>query len=175
MLSVERRGRTLPIFGQRETRTRLSLLEVGERLMVMDRFNGRWIMIPKSQAPLAQLVGARHSDLPENLRQHVKALESAMADAGLGQDALLNPGDLTTLILKLTNACNYACTYCYDYEVEERATTLSFDYAAKALEEALALAPRNVSTNLRQGIIEFSEWNGGRERSDEIGLGRSKL
>ena len=38
--------------------------------------------------------------------------------------------DLTTVIVKLTNACNLACAYCYeDFETTERARRIEADVA----------------------------------------------
>ena len=41
------------------------------------------------------------------------------------------------MIIKLTNACNLACTYCYDFEEIERAQSLKAELAIWAISQAM--------------------------------------
>ncbi len=49
---------------------------------------------------------------------------------------------LNTIILKLTNACNLACSYCYDYEKMEGAQRLELQMGLQAIKQALSLCDK---------------------------------
>lgn len=121
--------------------------------LLMDRQSGRWILLDHDDAALIPLLGAGFDTmLPEPLRLRVDALHASLSEHGVGY---LRPeqkfGALTTIILKLTNACNLACTYCYDHEDIERATVLRSDLIEKTLTEALDLVEHRLWVILHGG------------------------
>lgn len=132
--------------------SRLSVLAPNpERLFLVDRFNGRWALLDQRSAPLVKLLNAKDEQLPEAILQRRNALAWELAEAGLGHQEYQTPGDLNTIILKLTKACNYACSYCYDLEPEDELQHLSLDLAMQVIAEALELAPRKLGIILHGG------------------------
>lgn len=121
--------------------SRLRVLPRASKHLVMDRISGRWVLLEPQLEPLLQLLAQNPQSIPAGLRNSVEELRGSLIKEGLGQ-----PGSerefsaLNTLILKLTNACNLACKYCYDYEQQEHATTLALDHMRNAIVQALELA-----------------------------------
>src|SRR5689334_9738682 len=113
----------LPVIGApaRLRWDRLSTLNLDSKVLVMNRENGRWAMLQPSLAPFVGLLPAQRESLPTAIAAKTTRVEEILLSAGLDDPAFVPDGELTTLILKLTNACNYACKYCYDYEPEEKA------------------------------------------------------
>lgn len=110
-------------------------------LLVIDRVSGRWLTLDRAKRPLLALLGARESDLPESVLGPVRDLRALLVEHEIGVPGSERRFDqLNTVILKLTNACNFACTYCYDFEEFEHATTLSAESGRRVLSEALDLA-----------------------------------
>jgi uncharacterized protein len=120
---------------------RLRLLPRADKLLVMDRISGRWVFTdPRSHAYLRLLPSDLRS-IPERLREGVEQVRADLVAEGVGvAGGERRFSDLNTLILKLTSACNLACSYCYDHEREEGAANLTVAQAAKAITEALELA-----------------------------------
>ena len=121
--------------------SRVRVRECGDALLVMDRVSGAWLTLDASLSPFLPLVGSDLSDIPESLRERVGKLRSVLLDHKVGlRRSERHFDNLNTIILKLTNACNYACAYCYDFEKFEKATTLTFEHGCRAIDEALELA-----------------------------------
>jgi uncharacterized protein len=118
----------------------------------MDRVSGAWLTIDGELAPLLPLVPANSDDVPARLRGHVSALKELLIEHRVGlPDSERHFESLNTIILKLTNACNYACTYCYDFEEFEKATTLSPEHGHRAVAEALDLVDSDLCVILHGG------------------------
>lgn len=131
---------------------RIRLLPRGRRVLVMDRRSGRWVAVDRDAAPLVQLAATPASALPERLRSPISDTRRMLMGAGVGVPASERHfSDLNTVILKLTNACNFGCTYCYDYETFERATALPVDAAVDAVTQALELVPSHLCVILHGG------------------------
>lgn len=122
-----------------------------ERALVIDRENGGWAFIPADSLPIARLLGVPAKDLPSDLSDQRNALAGELWDLRFGEPRRATPDDLNTLILKLTKACNYACTYCYDLEPEDKISHLSAETSIQAIREALELAPRQLGVILHGG------------------------
>lgn len=121
--------------------SRIRTQERGDALLVMDRISGAWLTLDARLAPILPLVAASSSDLPEQLQARVAELKQLLLDHKVGlRWSERHFSELNTLILKLTNACNYACAYCYDFEEFEKATTLSPELGRRAIAEAIDLA-----------------------------------
>jgi uncharacterized protein len=116
---------------------RIAVLERGSKLLLMDRYTGRSVYAPKTSGQTFRLLGTSEDRLPPELASLRRELTATLASQGIGGPLPPRSDTLNTLILKLTNACNYACTYCYDYEPEETATTLDLELAIRSVTEAL--------------------------------------
>ena len=121
--------------------SRIRLLPRGNKLLAMDRVSGRWALLPEEERGLLELLGATRSEcLPAPLGNLVEELRENLIKQGIG---VVGEGcdfsGLTTVIVKLTNACNLACAYCYDYERSEKAQRIEADLALRALREAIDL------------------------------------
>lgn len=132
----------LPLYagGQSFDPSRVQLLPRRDKILVMDRVSGRWVLLPEEQRGLVELLGAPWAALPASLHGVVGELrdnliKQAVGVAGPARDF----SELTTVIIKLTNACNLACAYCYDFETTEKAQRLEADLAIRALEQAIDL------------------------------------
>jgi uncharacterized protein len=141
----------IPISREPARWSRVSLLELGEVALLMDRDNGKWVSIPARLVPVARLLPAPGYSLPEPVRSARNELARELEAAGLTRGLTRSNEKLTTLIVKLTNACNYACTYCYDREKEDQATNLSFEAAAAAVRQALELVDERLTVVLHGG------------------------
>ncbi len=132
--------------------SRLAILPVSsEQALVMDRGNGKWAYVPAGDVPLVQLLNVEDSRLPTEVRQRRNSLASEFHHIGLGGRPYATPPDLNTLILKLTKACNYVCSYCYDMEPEDRIDHLPLATAVEVLREALELTPHRLGVILHGG------------------------
>ncbi len=131
--------------------TRIATLERGSKLLVMDRVTGRSVYVPKASRRLLGLLGTEEHRLPPQVASLRRNLVTELAGYGIGGAVPPRAEALNTLILKLTNACNYACTYCYDYEPEETATTLDLEIAVRAITEGLALCTRGLQVVFHGG------------------------
>jgi uncharacterized protein len=132
--------------------SRVRVLQRGDALLIIDRVSGRWLTIEHDWEPLLAFLGAAPRNLPPKVREPVGRLRATLEEHLVGVVGTERHfGGLNTIILKLTNACNYACAYCYDYEKFERATSLPLDVGVKALEQALDLAERELWVILHGG------------------------
>lgn len=111
----------------------------GSQLFIADRLSGKWLYAPSELGALFQ----PGSD--DRSQQHKDALQ-LMHSNGIGVDVPKHEfGDLKMLIIKLKNACNLGCSYCYDHESLEKATVLETDMAFKSITEALELCERSLT------------------------------
>lgn len=132
--------------------SRLSIVPVtDEQALVIDRGNGKWIYTEVGNVPFLQLLNAPASDLQPTVRHRRDEIADQLFRLGLGGRDYSTPGDLNTVILKLTKVCNFGCTYCYDLEPEDEMRHLSLDTAVTVLREALELAPRHLGVILHGG------------------------
>ncbi|WP_193776786.1 radical SAM protein [Streptomyces sp. E2N166] len=132
--------------------SRVRALPRGDYLLVMDRLSGRWVTIDAPTGELLPLVASLAHRLPEQIRGSVGRLRELLVERGIGIIGSERQFEaLNTVILKLTNACNHACSYCYDYETFERAVMLSRDTAVSALQQALDLAEQELQVILHGG------------------------
>ncbi|WP_263384143.1 radical SAM/SPASM domain-containing protein [Granulicella arctica] len=131
--------------------SQLSFLEFGPATLVMDRGSGRWAVIKTADAPLLRLLPVDVNLIPLTVRERCKTLAAELRGHGLGRPPQPSVHPLNTLILKLTQACNYACTYCYDFAPEEHASRLDLRAACNAVDEALTIAPSSLHVILHGG------------------------
>jgi uncharacterized protein len=125
--------------------SRLRVQPRSDKLLVMDRLSGKWVMLPEDEKGLLQLLGATASNgglarLPDQVRRRVIELRDNLAAQDVGVErGRRDFSALTTIIIKLTNACNLACAYCYDYETTEKAQRIETGLAIRGLEQAIDL------------------------------------
>ncbi|MGA2737414.1 MAG: radical SAM protein [Bryobacteraceae bacterium] len=119
---------------------RIGVLDRGGRLLVMDRLTGRSVFLNSDHRDYLKLAATSPQQLPEPLRGLRRKVIGELEEHGLGTAEPRRLGDLNTIILKLTSACNYGCTYCYDYESDESAARLDLSAAMNAVSQALAIA-----------------------------------
>lgn len=133
-------------------RARVRALSRGDCLLVMDRVSGAWLTLQGAAASLFPLLGAAPADLPAWLAPKLESLISLLLEHRVGlRGSERHFGDLNTIILKLTNACNHACAYCYDFEKFETSTTLDIDLARRAIAQGLDLADQSLCVILHGG------------------------
>ena len=118
--------------------------EVGDKVLLMDRRNGKWALRAATQAGL--LDESDDLSAPDRAAGEADiaaaALRSSLRAAGIGGPVIPPPSALNTLILKLTKLCNYACTYCYDLEHDDVLVNLSLEVAHAPVDESLHLPKR---------------------------------
>src|SRR4051812_9407684 len=115
--------------------SRLAALRRGGKVLVMDRTTGRSVYVTADSEELLKLLATGEERLSPELIAARQQAVSELAGEGIGVSRPPRFESLNTLILKMTNACNYACTYCYDYEPEETASHLELELALRALTE----------------------------------------
>ncbi|MET0635659.1 MAG: radical SAM protein [Chitinophagaceae bacterium] len=132
--------------------TRLHYLERKDKLMVIDRITGRWMMFSQSVGSILPLVGTPVGIIEEpHVQNMVTELTKLLTDHGIGIRSPKKNNGLNTVILKLTKACNLACTYCYDFEPEDRARHMDKEIALKAIYQAIDLCAGQVNFILHGG------------------------
>lgn len=121
--------------------------------LLMDRKSGAWMLLASQDAPLIPLLASAPQTLPASpLTSRVQALHERLKAQGIGYARPQPSHDkLNTVILKLTNACNLACTYCYDHEDIERATVLPLASIETVLAQALDLVDKRLWVILHGG------------------------
>lgn len=131
---------------------RLRVLPREDCLLVMDRLSGRWVTIDPALQPLLSLLGLALSRVPEALREPTRQLQQLLLSRSVGVPGSEARFDaLNTVIIKLTNACNLACAYCYDHERSEKARRIERDIALDAIGQALDLCPGHLWVILHGG------------------------
>lgn len=132
--------------------SQLSLVPLnGDRSLVIDRGNGRWALIDAEATPLVRLLAVDAARLPGTVALRRDRLAEDLETAGLGGRRYFTPPDLNTVILKLTKLCNYACSYCYDLEPDDRIEHMPPQMAVAVVREALELTPRRLGVILHGG------------------------
>lgn len=136
----------LPLYrgGAQFDASRLRVQFRGDKMLVMDRTSGKWVMLPAEESGLLQLLGATATSglaqLPDAVERRVTELRTNLVKQEVGVETRHQEfSSLTTIIIKLTNACNLACAYCYDYETTEKATRIETEIAIRGLEQAIDL------------------------------------
>lgn len=121
--------------------------------MLIDRISGAWMMVGTQDADLIPLLASPLAALPSSpWMSRLGALHEQLKEQGIGYAQWRPPHDqLNTVILKLTNACNLACTYCYDHEDMERATVLPVADVERVLAQALDLVDQRLWVILHGG------------------------
>ncbi|GAA1871173.1 radical SAM/SPASM domain-containing protein [Myceligenerans crystallogenes] len=121
----------------------------GDSLLLMDRVSGRWSAVPRHWADVLPLTvtarDAATSPAASALREHM--IEHDIGTRG-GDRSF---GRLNTLIVKLTAACNHACSYCYDFEAAFGARRIDAAVALKSIEEALDECDESLQVILHGG------------------------
>ena len=126
---------------------RIHYLIRNDKVLVIDRITGRWVMLPREVEIILPLVGNDLAFLQnQNIKDRLSELNQILTERGIGIDLPKVNEELNTVILKLTKACNLACTYCYDYEPEDK---------ARHMEKSMALETIYQSIDLCSGKINF--------------------
>jgi uncharacterized protein len=118
---------------------RLGILPRGSKLLVMDRVSGRSVFISNGREGLLGILATTEERLPPQLIELRGRLGEELRCQGIGITAVPCFETLNTLILKLTTRCNYACTYCYDYEQSEKVTDLDPAIGHLAIKQCLEM------------------------------------
>lgn len=113
--------------------------DLGQKILLIDQLNARWVMVENSYWPLLPLLQSQ--DVPDILASRVDSLRDLLIQNGLGVGPRDDPQDLNTLIIKLTKKCNIACTYCYDFENGDQAQHGNIEELKAAISQALRIAP----------------------------------
>ena len=126
-----------------------------DQLLVMDRLSGRWAYLPAHEQAFLELLGTPAVTLGSHspgVAERVASLRELLIKLQIGTvGAEKKFGRLNTIILKLTNACNLACAYCYDFEKIEKSTRLELGLARKAMDQAMAMCEGTLSIILHGG------------------------
>lgn len=118
--------------------SRVHVLPRGEKLLVMDRLSGRWLYLPEDHEGLLRLLGPSFlTGVEPHLRARIEELRRLLIENEIGVPSGRVFDGLNTVIIKLTKACNIACTYCYDWEHGDKAQILDSTLAHKAIAEAI--------------------------------------
>src|ERR1700724_1166683 len=104
--------------------TRIGVLKRGSKNLVIDRLTGKSVYVDGTDESTLRLLASDPVTLPAQLRELREAAVLQLSSNGIGVGPAPRFASLNTLILKLTSACNFACTYCYDYEPDETAAHL---------------------------------------------------
>lgn len=124
---------------------RIHFLERHEKILVMDRQTGGWVMFARDLKELLPLVGADPSFINNpKIATKVEEIEDILRKHRIGVGDRFENSDLNTVIIKLTKACNLACSYCYDYESEEKATHLNSEVALRTIYEAIDICQNEI-------------------------------
>jgi uncharacterized protein len=109
--------------------------------LLMDRLSGGWFMLAPQDRDLLPLLERPQAEIAHpSFEQRLTQLRSALKEQYIGYPKpKVSHDNLNTVILKLTNACNLACTYCYDHEHMEDATVLPMAHIETTLSQALDL------------------------------------
>lgn len=141
---------------------RIHSLKRGSNELIIDRINGKWVMLPKGISALLPLIDLDYEDLiNERLKTNVRQLKQILARHGIGCSNPLPPNSLNTVILKLTKACNLGCSYCYDFEKQDKAHHQPIETTLSAMYQAIDMAQQKINFILHGGepmlVWEFIE------------------
>ena len=120
---------------------RVHVRRYGDRLLVIDRANGRWIGLDHREGRMLPLLKLgpgviAHAAIGARLEE----LRQLLVDNDIGVSDGADPTRLNTIILKLTKRCNIACAYCYDFENGDQARNADAGQMKAAVTQALDLA-----------------------------------
>lgn len=124
--------------------SRVHALPRGGKLLVMDRLSGRWLFLPNDCLSLLRLLSCRATGLDPSLLikpsllTKMDEIRKLLVEHEVGVPSRRTFDGFNTLIIKLTKACNIACTYCYDWEHGDKPQVLDPALARKALADAIA-------------------------------------
>lgn len=111
----------------------------------MNRLTGRSVYILPGQEKYLRLAQTDEKLLPENLLSIRQKAIQEFAVPLHANEYKQEPIRLCGLILKLTNACNFACTYCYDHNKAcDKAVHMDIKVAMNAIEQALSLCSKGL-------------------------------
>ncbi|MBB3342687.1 radical SAM protein [Luteimonas sp. RC10] len=141
----------------------IKLVELEDETLVIDRMTGRWLL--SSSETAARI----NRYLDPHAAGEDPAVSASLRDAGMGQPLVDSPdAPLGMLILKLTNACNLGCLYCYDYDPIHKATVADKTSFERAIAQALRMCGGKLRIILHggeptlvwpliEGLVEFAE------------------
>ncbi|MFN9622035.1 MAG: radical SAM protein [Cyanobacteriota bacterium] len=166
---------------------RLHSLDREDKVLVIDRVNGRWVMLPISVKCLLPLLCAPANSISDQrLEARVEELARLLAERGIGIAPPLEHKSLNTVILKLTKVCNLACSYCYDFEPDDRIlhqqTKIILDVIRQAIDMSTGVTnfilhggePMLV-WNMIEQLVTFGESYGQEEGVDVRFIGQTNL
>jgi uncharacterized protein len=131
---------------------RIHFLKRSDKVLVIDRITGRWVMFPQEIELLLPLVGTDTQFISEpKIAKNVLDLTKILQERGIGIDAPFHNETLNTVILKLTKACNLACTYCYDFEHEDKARHMDKQIALDTIYQSIDLCVGKINFILHGG------------------------
>lgn len=131
---------------------RIHYLKRSDKILVIDRITGRWVMFPQEIEAILPLVGIDTQLISEpKIAKNVFDLTKILQEKGIGIAAPPVNETLNTVILKLTKACNLACTYCYDFEQEDKARHMDKKVALDTIYQAIDLSKGKINFILHGG------------------------
>ncbi|MEM9001687.1 MAG: radical SAM protein [Bacteroidota bacterium] len=131
---------------------RVHYLERGNKELIIDRINGRWVMLPHGASVLLPLINLPQGSVSNlDLQDRVNQLTQILTNRGIGSANAVEHNSLNTVILKLTKACNLGCTYCYDFEHEDKARHQQINITLDAIRQAIDMADGRVNFILHGG------------------------
>ncbi len=121
--------------------------------LLMDRLSGGWCMVAAQDRDLLPLLERPQAEITHrSFAPRLAQLHSVLKTQYIGYPKpKVSHDNLNTVILKLTNACNLACTYCYDHEHIEDATVLPLAHIETTLSQALDLVDSRLWVILHGG------------------------
>jgi uncharacterized protein len=109
-------------------------------------------MFPQEVKEILPLVGNNPTFISNySIANRVSELTEILEERGIGIDAPIINETLNTVILKLTKACNLACTYCYDFEKEDKARHMEKQVAMDAIHQAIDMCKGKINFILHGG------------------------
>lgn len=132
---------------------RIHLLPRSGKTLVIDQPSGRWILASERLTPDFGLLELSQRGIELDSAQHerVTGLQHLLEERGIGAGAPRTFQQFNTVILKLTKACNFACTYCYDFEHGDKARRMEEGLLLEAARQAVDLADCRVHFILHGG------------------------
>ncbi|WP_340202419.1 radical SAM/SPASM domain-containing protein [Ascidiimonas sp. W6] len=131
---------------------RIHHLERGSKELIIDRINGKWVMLPKGVSALLPVLSMNPDTLSnQRLKDSSRQLSDILLKQGIGSTMPLQHETLNTVILKLTKACNLGCSYCYDFEKEDKARHQQLEITLSAIYQAIDMADKKINFILHGG------------------------
>lgn len=156
------------LYGAKVTLAPHRLFPIEDDVAVLaERSTGWCIMESGSYSKLRQYLGPIPVAFDEQSITDQNVLEKLWKGGLLLADGRPHPETLSTydnipdsVLLKLTGTCNFACTYCYDFDKEKFGAHLSFERISEVLEfllskkEHLSITFHGGEPMLRFGLIQ---------------------